>query len=233
MKQLIFILMAIITASIAQAQDVKTVSEMRKVMMGEDLSTHLLWDSIPHKNLFGISPMGRIEGEITIIDGKFYSSKVNKKGEIVVDTNWKTKAPFAVYTHVGNWKSIEVELVINNENELQEVIEKIAKENGIDSTKAFPFRIIGEFEKVDFHIISKPKKEKEHNHELHDKAKKHFTLTNTSGELLGFYSQNHIGVFTHKGHFIHTHFIDNQKKNMGHIDDIKINQKVTILLPIQ
>jgi acetolactate decarboxylase len=112
-------------------------------------------------------------------------------------------------------------------------LKKIAKENGIDITKAFPFRIIGNFERVDFHIISKPKKEKVHNHELHDKAKKRFSLTNTSGELLGFYSQNHIGVFTHKGHFIHTHFIDNQKKNMGHLDDIKITQKITVLLPIQ
>jgi len=233
MKQLIFSLMAIVTANIVQAQEVKTVSEMRKVMMGEDLSAHLLWDSIPHNHLFGISTLGRIEGEITIIDGKFYSSKVNKKEEIVIDTNWKTKAPFAVYAHVENWKSIEIQLFINNENELQDAIEKIAKENGIDITKAFPFRIIGNFEKVDFHIISKPKKEKEHNHELHDKAKKRFSLTNTSGELLGFYSQNHIGVFTHKGHFIHTHFIDNQKKNMGHLDDIKITQKITVLLPIQ
>jgi acetolactate decarboxylase len=124
MKQLIFILMAIITVNMSQAQDVKTVSEMRKVMMGEDLSTHLLWDSIPHDHLFGISPMGRIEGEITIIDGKFYSSKVNKNGKIVIDTNWKTKAPFAVYAHVENWKSIETELVINNENELQDAIKK-------------------------------------------------------------------------------------------------------------
>jgi acetolactate decarboxylase len=104
--------------------------------------------------------MGRIEGEITIIDGKFYSSKVNKKEEIVIDTNWKTKAPFAVYAHVENWKSIEIELVINNENELQDAIEKIAKENGIDITKAFPFRIIGNFEKVDFHIIQNLKKKK-------------------------------------------------------------------------
>ncbi|MEZ4909591.1 MAG: acetolactate decarboxylase [Saprospiraceae bacterium] len=233
MKLIIFILTAIIMASIAQAQEVKTVSEMRKVMMGEDLSTHLLWDSIPHNHLFGISPLGRIEGEITIIDGQIYSSTVNKKGGIVIADSWKVKAPFAVYAHVENWKSIEIELTINNENELQDAIEKIAKENGIDIKKAFPFRIIGNFEKVDFHIISKPKREKEHNHELHDKAKKRFSLTNASGEILGFYSQNHIGVFTHKGHYIHTHFIDNQRKNMGHIDDIKINQKTTILLPIQ
>jgi acetolactate decarboxylase len=231
-KQIVFI-MAMVMAHSSQAQEVKTVSEMRKVMMGEDLSTHLLWDSIPHKHLFGISPLGRIEGEITIIDGKFYSSKVNKKGEIKVDTNWKSKAPFAVFAHVEKWKSIEVELLINNENELQDAIEKIAKENGYDLNTAFPFRIMGNFEKVDFHIISKPKKEKTHNHDLHDKAKKRFSLINTSGELLGFYSQNHIGVFTHKGHFIHTHFIDHQKKNMGHLDDITINQKITILLPIQ
>lgn len=215
----------------AYAQKVQSISEMRKVMVGEDLSAHLLWDTIPHQHLFGISPLGRIEGEITIIDGQIFVAKVDKKGNIVITNNWQEKAPFGVYTHVKAWQSFDFEANVNNEADLQNEVEKIAKAQGYDISQAFPFRIKGTFENVDFHIISKPKKEKTHNHELHDKAKKHFSLQNTQGEILGFYSQHHIGVFTHRGSFVHTHFIDDTHKNMGHIEGVKISQKVSLWLP--
>lgn len=215
----------------AQAQDVKSVSAMRKVMMGEDLSSHLLWDTIAHKNLYGISPLGRIEGEITIIDGKIYTATVVKGNTITIRENWQSKAPFGVYAHVEAWQKVDFQATVNDEAALQTQIEKIAKARGLDISKAFPFRLVGDFEAVDFHIISKPLTETEHDHDLHDKAKKHFSLKNVSGEILGFYSQNHIGVFTHRGSFVHTHFIDDSRKNMGHLEGLTITKPMVLYLP--
>lgn len=213
------------------ARQVIAVSAMKKVMMGKDLSTHLLWDSIPHQNLFGISPLGRIEGEITILDGEIFVSKVNKKGQINLTQNWQSEAPFGVYAHVKSWKKIQAEVDFENKKDLHKWIEKTALQQGYNLQRAFAFRIKGNFKHVDFHVISKPKKEKVHNHQLHKKAKKHFTLQNSEGELLGFYSQKHEGIFTHKGSFVHTHFIDQARKNMGHLEDIRINGKITLFLP--
>lgn len=211
---------------------VQTVSEMRKVMMGTDLSAHLYWDSISHEHLFGISPLGRIEGEITIIDGKPFVATVTKDGTIQLKEDWKVEAPFAVYAHVNEWEKFEFNETISDETDLQNKIAAFAKAQGYDISKPFPFRISGDFTEIGFHIISKPPDEKEHDHDLHDKAKKHFILEHIKGELLGFYSQNHQGVFTHRGSFVHTHFIDDAHKNMGHVEEIEAEKgKLTLLLP--
>ncbi len=211
--------------------DVRTISAMKKVMTGEDLSAHLNWNSIPRKHLFAVAPLGRVQGEVSVIDGKMYSSQVDSTNEISINNDWNIQSPFAVYATVSEWETFEIDKPIQSEDELQTLIEQLASENGYDLSTAFPFRVLGTFSTIDYHIISKPIEEIEHNHELHKKAKKHFHLKNTTGELLGFYSQNHEGIFTHKGHFIHTHFIDEERKNMGHLEKLIIASEIKILLP--
>ena len=59
-----------------------------------------------------------------------------------------------------------------------------------------------------------------------------FDLQNVNGELLGFYSQQHEGVFTHKNKFIHVHFVN--ENNAGHLDDLITKaQQVEVLLPVK
>lgn len=210
--------------------EIKTVSAMKKVMMGEDLSAHISWDTVPQKNLFAVGPLGRIQGEITIIDGKMYTSQVTKNNTVAIKNDWNIQSPFTVYAYVKEWEQIETQANFSNEEELQSSIEKIAQQLGRDLSNPFVFRIVGIFDTIDYHIISKPINEKEHSHELHNLAKKHFYLQNVAGELLGFYSQNHEGVFTHRGQYIHTHFIDDQKQSMGHLERVKASKKIKILI---
>lgn len=211
--------------------EVKAISAMKKVMLGEDLSAHVQWDSLKRENLYALAPLGRIQGEVTILNGVLYASTVDKTGKIVQESDWQIQSPFAVYANVPQWVTLDVDESIQSEVDLQQLIEKIAQEVGIDLNKPFPFRLISDFQSVSFHIISKPVDEVEHNHNLHDKAKKHFTLEHTSGELLGFYSKNHEGVFTHKGSFVHTHFIDKKRENTGHLENLILRTPFKILLP--
>ncbi len=210
--------------------EIKTISAMKKVMMGEDLSAHIDWDSIAKENLFAVCPMGRIQGEVTIVNGKMFTSKVNEKNEIVIENNWNIKSPFAVYAYVKSWHELEMNQGIANEDDLQMVVENAVKKLGLKTDKPFVFRIVGNFDKVDYHIISKPENEKEHNHDLHDKAKKHFSLNNVNGQLMGFYSKKHEGVFTHRGHYIHTHFIDDAETNMGHLEQVSTSKKYKVFI---
>jgi len=211
--------------------EVKAVSAMKKVMMGQDLSPHVYWDTLPKTHLYAVAPLGRIEGEITVIDGTMYVSTVDENNRVTLSNNWNIKSPFVVYANISEWVSFDIDVNLNNEDDLQQLIEQVARKNGYDLNQAFAFRVLADFQKVNYHIISKPLDELEHNHELHNKAKKHFHLENVQGELLGFYSQHHEGVFTHKGHFIHTHFLDDLKQNMGHVESIVVHGKVKILLP--
>lgn len=212
------------------ATEIQTVSAMRKVMMGEDLSAHILWDTIARKNLYAVCPLGRIEGEITIVDGKMYAARVNANNTVDLADKWDVRSPFAVYAYVREWEEIKTEAHFSNDKELQEFIEKVAKSNGKDLTQPFVFRIVGDFETIKYHIISKPEAEMEHDHEAHDRAKRHFTLQRIEGEVVGFYSQSHEGIFTHRGNYIHAHFVDAGKTTTGHLEQAIISGSIRICI---
>lgn len=223
MKVAIFLLGILIGMSSSSfAQKVQTAGAMRSVMMGTDLSDHLRWDTLAKAGLYGLSPLHLLGGEVTVIDGKIFVSTVSSTCAITVkETNEPVSAPFGVFTHVTSWYEKKVKAAVSSEENLQKWIEKQAIAVGKSLENPFVFTIKADFDLVGYHIISKDSTIQEHNHELHDLAKKQYSVENTSGELIGFYSRNHEGVFTHKGSFIHIHFIDTAKRQMGHLEEIK------------
>lgn len=231
MKTLRILILFVLIGFNSFSQEVHTVSAMKRVMMGIDLSINLSWDTLEMKNLYAVAPLGRIEGEVTVIDGKFYAARVNPNGEIIISNLTNESSPFAVYSYVEQWDTLIWENEIKSELELQKMIEEIAMLSGRNMQEPFVFRVLGQFKLMDFHVISKPIDEGEHNHELHNKAKVHFSSKKVVGELVGFYSQNHEGVFTYKGQFIHTHFINDKKTEMGHVENLRSLNKLVVLVP--
>lgn len=227
-----FLFYSLSLSAVSFSQQVQTVSAMKPVMMGRDLSNHLYWDTLTKENLYAIAPLGRIEGEVTVLNGEFYVSRVDAQGQEGVTHSSKIHSPFAVFAYVNNWKAVEWKGTITSEEHLQQVIQQVAKENGIDTEQAFPFRVLTRFKQMKYHIISKPAEEETHNHELHNLAKKHYVAQNVQGELLGFFSKTHEGVFTHRGHWIHTHFVSESRLHSGHVEDFRTKGKVIILLPV-
>lgn len=230
MKKLIFLILASVLSATIFSQSVKVVGEMKKVMMGIDWSDHISWDTLDVHNLFALAPVSGLKGEITIVDGTIYSSSVNSKKKIELSINQKgLLSPFAVYTHIEEWDTIEVKQLISSNQELYQLLEK---ESNIDLESAFPIRLIGEFESVDFHIINANEKSKEnHSHAAHKEIQEHFSVKNSNGEILGFYSKNHQGVFTHKGSYFHLHFVDSEELNMGHVEGFSTKKNIQLLLP--
>jgi acetolactate decarboxylase len=227
----IFIFLSMAFSQPRPLPPVFTVSAMRHVMKGEDLSSHIYWDSLPQKYLYALAPLGRIEGELTVIKGRFFVSTVDSQHRVRIEQHACVHSPFAVYAYIKKWAVFEVQTPVNSEAELQLLIEKTALDNGYSLDKPFAFRVVGVFDSLSYHIISKPKEEREHNHDLHTQAKKHFKVSRCKGELLGFYSKQHEGIFTHKGQFTHIHFIDDKRKNMGHLEGITSTKKIKIYLP--
>lgn len=213
--------------------EVYAVSEMKKVMKeGDDLSIHISWDTIERKRLYGVAPLGRLAGEVTVINGEMFASTVDEEGKPLVTADWSAQSPFAVYAMVENWVVVDLEESILDEYSLQTIIESEAQKLGIDVTQAFPFWVKGSFDTIVYHIMAKPKDQVAHNPELHKKAKVRFELENVSGELIGFYSQHHEGVFTHKGSYIHTHFVDATKKHAGHLEHVISKAEIKLMLPV-
>ncbi|MDZ7899287.1 MAG: acetolactate decarboxylase [Arcicella sp.] len=205
---------------------VGSMSEMGK----DNFAPHISLDSIKNKkHLYALGPLGKMQGEITVVDGKPFGVKVNADGDGIVKKNWKIKAPFFVSSNVKSWQTFEIETAIGSLDELQKKIEEIAQQNNIDLATPFAFKINGKFDNLTTHVVM-PRSSDVEGYQT-DKKQANFELSNQEGELIGFYSQNHGGIYTHKDSRVHVHFISSDKTQMGHLDKIMITKKVKVQFP--
>ena len=231
MKTLTFSFLWILsTVVMAQTPIVHSVGSMSN-MGKENFAPHISLDTVSTKtHFFGMGPLGRMQGEITVLNGKPFGASVNEKGEGIVQENWQIEAPFFVYANVPKWKKYAFSTDINNLDDLQKAVAQIAQQNGFDLQQPFPFRLVGTIVQLTTHIVM-PRSPEIPGY----KAKKNQTdydLSNQKGELLGFYSEKNQGIYTPKNSFIHVHFVSKDKKTMGHVDKIKDeNPKLTLYLP--
>jgi len=56
-------------------------------------------------------------------------------------------------------------------------------------------------------------------------------LKDTSMKILGFYSKHHKAIFTHHTTNVHMHFLTNDKKISGHIDEISFDGNQQLFFP--
>ena len=231
MKTLTFSFLWILsTVVIAQTPIVHSVGSMSN-MGKENFAPHISLDTVSTKtHFFGMGPLGRMQGEITVLNGKPFGASVNEKGEGIVQENWAIEAPFFVYANVPKWKKYVFNTDINNLDDLQKAVAQIAQQNGFDLQQPFPFRLVGTIVQLTTHIVM-PRSPEIPGYKA-NKSQTDYDLSNQKGELLGFYSEKNQGIYTPKNSFIHVHFVSKDKKTMGHVDKIKDeNPKLTLYLP--
>jgi acetolactate decarboxylase len=184
------------------------------------------------EHLYGLGPYGKMQGELTILNGEPLIAFADEKGILTVSTDKQAKAPFFVYAYVKEWKTFEIEMKAESDTEIQEALESLAIAQGYDITIPFPFRILGEFDGLTIHVVA-PRSPDVPGYKEGASSYK-FNYAAIAGEIFGFYSQSGQGIYTHKDSFVHLHFSTKDQSKMGHIDAISIKpKKVKILLPAQ
>ncbi len=204
----------------------------KNVMLGIDLSSQVQLDTLqPLEHLFALGPVDDLQGEITAIAGQVFYSKAYGDS-VFTGIQSDLKAPFLAFSHVTDFDTISIDLDVANLKDLENRLQQIRINYGFSDSLAFPFLLLAEdWQKLQIHIIMRDTTEVNHSHEAHNKAKVRFDFQNTAGTLLGFFSTQHEGVFTHKGQFIHVHFLKQDQQITGHLDLIQHKGKVTLLLP--
>jgi acetolactate decarboxylase len=221
-----FLLLLIAHTSFAQSQVHHTGS--MSTMGKENFKATVLLDTLSKSHLYGIGPYGKMQGEITVLDGIPFISQADEQGSGIVTQNWNSEAPFFVYAHVDQWISYPIKKSIKSVRDLQQVIEELATKNGYDSSTPFPFRIKGTITELTTHIVT-PRSPDVPGYKQ-GRNQENYTNKNMKGELLGFYSQHHQRIYTHHDSFIHIHFIDAKRKVMGHVDKMAVEHKKLIIL---
>jgi acetolactate decarboxylase len=180
--------------------------------------------------LIGLGPYFYMQGELTVLEGKPFVGMAGYQGSLRVIQDAKAGAPFFVYSHVSKWKTVKVKAGATSSGDIQTLIENTAKENNLSLEEPFPFRIKTQIDNLTVHVVTP--RSPEVDGYLEGKKSLIFSYQDIEGEIIGFYSHQGQGIYTHKDSYIHVHFISGDEEIVGHIDQLKILPKsIQILLP--
>src|ERR1035437_8054077 len=195
-----------------KAGNVKVVGAMMNVMHKGELFGTMDIDTIKNKtHLYGLGPVEYLKGEIMIVDGKAYKSTVAVDGSIAMEETFKAKAPFFVYANVDKWKEVSLPDSVQTIPQLESFLDQTTKNH----SRPFAFRLTADIANCEIHIVDLPKGVEVHSPEDAHKNQKSFSVKNENAELLGFFSTEHKGIFTHHDSFVHIHLITSDRKKMG------------------
>ncbi len=184
---------------------VQHAGTMRETLKNGKTDAVLNLDTLEKKGLFGIGPLAKLAGEITVANGEIYVSSVGEDPKHRTLKTDQAGSPFFVYANVRTWTIIRSQSV-NDIVEIDSVLNKTTI--GGHGDCAFPFVIKGKFEKLKFHVLEGPGR------------KSVFEHHGVKGTLIGFFSRNHKGLFTHHDSNIHIHFLSDDKTLAGHVDNV-------------
>lgn len=201
--------------------DVKIVGAMKNVMLKGELGSSIDLDTIWDKNgLYGLGPVSYLTGELLINNGKSYLSKVTSDSTMTVEKKFDTSAPFLVYGNVTEWD----EIVLPSDLKSIQDLEKFIDDKTTEFKRPFAFKLIGQVSSGIIHIQNLIEGTKVSSPDEAHQGQTNYNIVNEEAEIIGFFSSEHKGIFTHHDSFLHMHLITKDERKMGHLDELKIGE---------
>ena len=212
-----------------KVSNVKIVGSMKNVIWKGELAGIIDLDTIKNKNgLYGLGPVEYLTGELLIIDGNSYVSTVLTDSTMKVEETFKNKAPFFVYANATEWNIENLPLTIKTISDLEEYVDK----KTIAFKRPFVFKLNGQVENADIHIQNLPKGTKVSSPDEAHQGQANYSLKNSEVDIVGFFSTDHKGIFTHHDSNMHMHLITYDRKKTGHLDNVTFgNGTMKLYLP--
>ncbi|NNC95416.1 MAG: decarboxylase [Chitinophagales bacterium] len=216
----------------SQGFDVGYKGALKNIMHKGDLTAKVnLLEFENRNNFYALGAVEDLKGEILILDGEAFISQV-KEDRLTVTKSFDLNATLLVYTTIESWSKSEIPGEIFSYSELEKYISKAAIEHGIDIDRPFPFLVEGTAETAAWHVINWKDGDTEHTHEKHINSGLKGSLENERVEILGFYSKNHHGIFTHHSTNMHLHVKSKENNVSGHLDDLSLGKDMILKLPM-
>lgn len=200
---------------------VKISGAMRNVMRKGELGGVIRLDTIAdRKGLFGIGPVSYLRGELLINDGKSYRSVVTSDSTMRVDATFDVEAPFFVYGNATDWEVTDLPRDVKSAGSLEKYINDRAQETDLP----FIFKLTGRVESAVIHVQNLPEGSTVSSPAEAHQGQVNYQIIDRDVEIVGFYSRNHQGVFTHHDSFVHLHLITADEAMMGHLDEVVLGE---------
>jgi acetolactate decarboxylase len=180
--------------------------------------------------LFGLGAMADLAGEVLILDGELVVAHPGGRVE-ALSQQTEAAAALLVVAEVEAWESIALRDSIAWED-LDAALERLLLDSGRDAQQRLPFQILGTFPDLAWHVVDGTRLSgASSSHEDHLRAADRFSARQVEARLLGFYSANDQGVFTHAGSRTHVHCLLEEPRRMGHVDRATVPAGARLLLP--
>ena len=188
-------------------------------------------DSIADKqNIYALGAMEGLKGEIQIFNSVPFNSIV-ENDTVIVGSVPTQHAALMVYAQVTNWKEIPLPMSVVNQEALVGFLEYDESMSKISSESPLVFTIEGRAEQIDWHIIKGPVHDSLAHKSSHHAQSSSGTVKDVEVEILGFYSREHMGIFTHRNLPLHLHFKTADGLLAGHLDDLELGPEMTMRIP--
>ncbi len=198
---------------------VSTIGELRLIMHQGKFEARVRLDTLVKKGTYGLGAVDSLKGELMVLDGEIFKSHVESDSLSTI-RDQSSRATLFVYTSVPSWDTVEYSGVSNIENLL---------ERSQDLSKSFPFLLIGH-PSLDYHVINFDSEKGDFS--KHKEGAFRGSFEDELVTILGFYSTNAKGIYTHHDSNLHMHVINADKTIMGHVDQIDLkNGSYKLLIP--
>lgn len=199
--------------------DIKIVGAMKNVMWKGELGGSINLDTISNKEgLYGLGPVSYLQGELLINNGTSYVSTVSSDSTMVVEKQSNVSAPFFVYANVSKWEELPLPENVKSIRDLETFIDSATA----DYKRPFAFKLAGQVSSAIIHIQNLPEGTKVSSPAEAHQGQTNYPLSQEDVEIIGFFSTQHQGVFTHHDSFLHMHLITADESKMGHLDQLEI-----------
>jgi acetolactate decarboxylase len=208
--------------------EVRWSGELKKVMMSGDLKGTIdlkALSKLPH--VYAVGALEGLQGEVTILAGTPSIARV-RDGKVVVSQVAQGKACVLVYAQVKHWKELPLPKAIRSLAQLEGFAVDAARKEGTNVNRPFPFLVKGKVTEAKYHVLRHPGAVKDPQ-DLHGKAQVLFTFKGGVVELVGFYSDQHLGIFTCGGN-LHVHLRSADGKLSGHLDEVELGDEMRLYL---
>ena len=104
-----------------------------------------------------------------------------------------------------------------------------AAASGIDTKAPFPFLLEGRYFDLDWHVVN-GLRASGGDHDVYDRI--YEQQAGNAGLIVGFYSADIQGVFTHPGESWHLHLVIALEGKAGHVDAVSVRGGTILKLPV-
>lgn len=195
-----------------------------------------LADAVSQPHAYGVGALEQLGGEITILDGEVWIGRV-EGGELHVSGPKPPPPPGAgaallVLTHVDKWT--QATLPAAADSSMESAVERLARQQGVDTARPFPFVIEGKLTELTMHVVNGACPMSGGSSEVGPQAPWRFTLKRPEqGRIIGFFAPGSEGQITHHGTSVHAHALleVGGRRLTGHVESMALATGAIVRVP--